>query len=117
MILGHGIARHHFWGDYKATIVVAFPPTHFTAEALTAAVKTALPSFDVDEDAATGKVVARFFGGDQALDTAIAELVKVAAEKKKILSIARSIDFGEPFVVDLIPAPTEVQQPLFEETR
>lgn len=112
MILGHGIAKHHFWGDYKATIIVAFKAQHLLSPHT---VSVALPSFDVTVDEEANSVVARFFGGDKALDAAIAELVAVGATKKKILSLARSIDWGEEFTVDVAPAPKEVQQPLFNE--
>jgi hypothetical protein len=112
MLIGQGIARHHFWGDYKATITVAFLQTHLTAPEMLEAVKTALPSFDVDEDEDTGRVIAYFIGGDKALDTAVTELVAAGAERSKILSIARSIDWGEQFTVDITPLPTEVQQHL-----
>lgn len=101
MIVGHGLARHHFWRDYYATIIVTFKPQRLlTAEVIEAV----LPSFNIATHPDQPEMLtATFFGGDAALDTAIAELVAVGAERGKILSIARSIDWGEPFTVNVTP--------------
>jgi uncharacterized protein YbbC (DUF1343 family) len=47
------------------------------------------------------ETVLHWFGSSDELDPAVEELVAHGAQKEKIASIAKSIDYGEPFEVEL----------------
>lgn len=107
-IIGQGRLKHHFWGDYSATIGLQFGTADYAARAL-----PFLPGFSVHPNVPEALV---FHGGGQALKAAEALLAHFKADMKKVGSVRYSIDYGEPFTieVDITPDPTEVQLALFE---
>ena len=108
ILIGKGQLRHHFWGDYHATIVVYF-------DTLTGAdiIAAALPGF-TRHDAPQGKegVAFRFHGTGDALKAAEQVLVNLGADRKKLTSVARSIDYGEPFTIEVGITPSDNAQQL-----
>lgn len=90
-IIAHGQLQHHFWGEYRATIVVKFA----TARLATAALGK-FPGFEIHP---TEPSALRFFGGGSALRAVEALLKGYGANAKKLTSLAKSIDFGEPFTI------------------
>lgn len=109
-IHAHGILKHHFWGTYSATIGLSFSDKASAADALRTfggrekgwIVSTVNPSMLVWDGV-----------DDGALDAVCDVLESYGAEREKIASIARSIDHGEPFEVDVPIVPAE-QMSLFE---
>ena len=108
-IIGKGQLRHHFWGDYRATIALRFGTADYAARAL-----AQLPGFTQHPEVPEALV---FFGGGRELQQAEAALVAHKADSRKIGSLRHSVDYGEPFTVevDITPAAKEVQQALFAE--
>lgn len=108
IILGHGQLKHHFWGDYAASIGVKF----HSADLAKLAQERALPQFTINEQ---HPEVLQFHGTGAALKGAEAALVAAGADRKKIGSLRFSIDYGEPFTVEVntAPAPTCTQSALF----
>jgi hypothetical protein len=105
MTIAKGQLRHHFWGDYKATIVLKFH-----SPVLASAAVAQLPGFNVHERDTSALV---FFGGGEQLKLVEALLVSLGADRKKIRSVRYSIDYGERFeiAVDLtprVPQPTQL---------
>jgi len=113
---GSGILRHHFWGDYHATIGIKLRDA---ASAEEAARVLGAPW------RASGEVVV-WFGNSEALEGAKETLAKHGLEvrcgyshcktkckREPIDSVAHSVDVGPPFEVTImIEAPRE-QLPLF----
>lgn len=90
-IHARGQLQHHFWGDYKASIGLLFHSSELASEAL-----PALEGFKVhpvDPRALT------YFGGGADLKRVEALLVSHGANRKLLTSVAKSIDYGEPFVI------------------
>ncbi len=116
-----GQARHRFWGEYSAHIILGFESRE--------AALLAQPILNKDMDfgdfltagggrAASegwrhirdgqGDVVKALFleAADPVLILVVQRLVSYGAEEKKILSMARSIDYGEVFEIEI-----EVEDP------
>lgn len=92
LIHGNGQLQHHFWGNYHATIAIGFDTTRHAAlavEVLGAGWRVGGKGGDVAYGTFTGA----------AYEAAEAKLVGFGADLKKLTSIAKSIDFGEPFKV------------------
>lgn len=106
-IIAKGQLQHHFWGDYKATIVLLFHSRELAEQAL-----AKLPGFALHH---VDKRALVFFGGGDKLKAVEQLLKEYHADLKKVTSLAKSIDYGEPFTVeiDLTPEPTEKQEALF----
>jgi len=90
-----GGLRHHFWGEYKASMVLVFD----TAIMLDAALAAGKFKDWKRSEKRPDKVI-NWFGDSDALEVAKGELVAHGADRKKIDSIAKSVDFGEPFEVE-----------------
>ena len=107
--LVHGQLRHHFWGDYSATIMLQFG----TVALASLAQQSILPDWEPHPQEPRAL---RYHGTGADLKRTEALLVRLGADGKKLRSLARSIDFGEPFTItfDTTPAPTEVQLTLLE---
>jgi hypothetical protein len=103
-IIANGRLRHHFWGEYSATIGL-----HFATADLAAAAAPKLAPFHVSETVPEALV---FHGSGDALKNAEAVLEAHGADMAKVGSLAKSIDFGEPFTVevDLTPDGPAVEQ-------
>lgn len=106
----HAIVRlqHHFWGDYKATIIAAFDTPEQAARANDS---VEFADWDVHEREPRALV---YHGGGAELKANEAMLVKFGADKKKLGSLAKSIDFGETTHIDFVPHDGTTQQTLFE---
>ncbi len=103
-IRGEGQLRHHFWGDYGATIVIVFKD-----EASARDVLPKLPGCKVSEKASHVLV---FHGGGDAFETikkAISDFRAPlnARDGEPVDSVARSIDLGPPFAVEIDVIPSE----------
>lgn len=90
-----GGLRHHFWGEYKASMVLVFDTAIMLDAALAAGKFKGWERSEKRPDTAI-----HWFGDSDALETAKDELAAHGADREKIDSIARSIDFGEPFEVE-----------------
>jgi hypothetical protein len=91
----NGQLQHHFWGEYRASMVLLFD----SAPMLDAALASGMLKAWERSEKRPGTVLHWFGSGDE-LDPAVDELVACGAERRKIASIAKSIDYGEPFEVD-----------------
>jgi hypothetical protein len=90
MIIGRGQLQHHFWGSYAATIGIAFDSDADATDA-----QKLLPDFKQ-----RGKALV-WHGNGPDVDRIEALLVSFGADPDKIGSIAKSIDYGEPFTVTM----------------
>ena len=88
---GKGLLHHHFWGEYRATIVLQFGSTRERNAAL-----DAFPMFT-----AVRTITMNFHGGGKALKAAEQALKAAGANMKKVTSMRTSIDHGEPFTVSV----------------
>jgi hypothetical protein len=103
-IIAKGQLKHHFWGDYRATIVLQFATPALAREAL-----TQFPDWDIHSEAHP-EVISYHGGGDE-LKAQENLLVSLGANRKKLGSLAKSIDFGEPFTVTVKLGPDPGPQP------
>lgn len=88
-----GQLKHHFWGEYKATMVLVFDNEQMLAAALNT------NNFPTWKKSNTNSTAIIWFGSSDELDVEIEKLVSYGAKREKIASIAKSIDFGEPFKI------------------
>lgn len=108
LITAEGRLKHHFWGEYRATIALKFA----TPELATAA----LPQFPDWKQSDKVPSALTFFGDRDAVTKQEDLLERLGADRRKISSLAKSIDWGEPFTVavDLTPVgPACTQWELF----
>jgi len=104
VIIGRGQLQHHFWGTYHASLGIMFHDAAIAADAQ----RRAFPKWDISERQPKALI---FHGHGDALEAELVNLEAHGADRSKVESVARSIDYGEPFEVevDLTPAPTETQ--------
>lgn len=99
---GQGILKHHFWGEYCATVGLMFETEEIAAQVMPKfQVKGAEP---VHLGESNKKIVVCFVNSAQL--TELEDILeKMGANRKKIASCAKSIDSGEPFSfeVDIDP--------------
>ena len=100
-----GILAHHFWGDYYATIALEFESNAHAKDALRVLGDAWRFHEKVDN-------VLIFHGQKDALTEVEKTLVKYGADSEKMTSLAKSVDYGEPFTVE-IPIVPEEQCELF----
>jgi len=86
-----GQLQHHFWGTYVATIGLLFGSIDDASHA----------HETVFRDWRQYDLVLRWHGGDPELERQIKLLVAHGAERRKIVSVATSIDYGEPFSITI----------------
>ena len=91
----HGQLKHHFWGSYFATIVLTLDNPFNDL----AAVQEVLGPRWVMETHKTGGYYLIWHGAD--VDAQVAMLAKYGADPKKITSLAKSVDYGEPFTATI----------------
>lgn len=90
-----GRLQHHFWGEYRASMVLLFD------NALMLDATEASDKFkNWERSKKRPDTVLHWFGSSDELEIAMDELAANGAERKKIDSIAKSIDYGEPFEVE-----------------
>lgn len=104
-IIAHGRLRHHFWGDYHATIIVKFANADLAARALE------LPQFIGWKVHQTEPAALVFHGTGKVLKHVQNVLVSLGASRAKMDSVRYSIDFGEPFTIAVSLTP-EGPQPV-----
>lgn len=102
-ITAEGQLRHHFWGDYHASIYLHFASDIDAAVALA----HALPEWKANPKAPS---VIGFHGKGAALESQLAALEALGADMAKVNSVAKSIDVGEPFTITI----TGCSRALFE---
>lgn len=94
----NGLLRHCFFGTYIAIIALGFETEH---EA-----KSALPKLGAGWKIGEANAKAlRWEGGTDALEEVKEVLGKFGADKRKIDSCAKSIDYGEAFSVEIEVVP------------
>ncbi len=105
-----GQLRHRFWGKYSAAMVLVFDAPEMLDAALAAGKFAGWRRGEKRPD-----ICLVWDGDSDALEPAKDELAAHGADRSKIDSIAKSIDYGEPFAVEF-----EVEDPnqmgLFEVT-
>jgi len=102
-VKANGLLRHHFWGEYCATIVLEFDNFLHAKDALR--VLGGEWSFHDKVDN-----VLIFHGKKKELTKVEKTLVKYRADPKKMTSLAKSVDFGEPFTVEIPIVPEEQKE-------
>lgn len=101
-----GQAHHRFWGEYSAVIGLTFKDDKQAQAAL-----YSLPGWRVAKSVPNGVVCVvadKPYEGVLNLNEEIDRLVSFGAKREKILSFKYSVDYGEPFTVD-IPHPDELK--------
>lgn len=88
----NGQLKHHFWGEYAATIVLVFD----SIDSANLAKTGAFSNWDLIE-----KDVLKFHGSGDALSIEEEKLITHGADPQKLRSLAKSIDYGEPFTITL----------------
>lgn len=101
----NGLLAHHFWGTYCATIALEFDTSEYAQDAL----RVLEDVWTVHEKMNNVLV---FHGQKELLSEVEKTLVKYGADSKKMTSLAKSVDYGEPFTVE-IPIVPEEQGELF----
>lgn len=104
-VQGKGQLHHRFWGEYSAVIVLSFKDTCSSRDAL----KVLGEPWKIHDK--NSRALFCICTNDQ-LGQVTAQLVSFGAEEKKIASLAKSIDFGEPFEIEVPIIPKE-QESLF----
>ena len=97
--VGSGLAAHHFHGNYWASFALAFD----TEEEAAAACRVLGAPWEVRprrDGRATG-VRCQASDLDGGVERIVAQLVSFGAERGAILSLAKSVDYGEPFTVTI----------------
>jgi hypothetical protein len=117
-----GYVRHRFWGEYSAALVLLFESKELALLAQPV-LNTWVEDYGVFYNAGGGYSNSggwRYVEGakgnaeralfcdcaDPALKQLVNRFVKLGADRKKILSLAKSIDFGEEFSFEM-----EVEDP------
>ncbi len=100
-----GQLRHHFWLDYRATIVLDFGTPQLASLAA-----PLFPAWHVHETHPEALV---YFGGDPELQHELNHLYRLGADRRKVTSVAHSIDFGDPFTITVNP-PADATQTALE---
>lgn len=90
-----GRLQHHFWGEYRASMALLFDSAPMLDAILAAGKFKGWERSEKKPD-----TVLHWFGDRDALEVAMDELAAHGADRNKIDSIARSIDYGEPFEVE-----------------
>ena len=100
MISAKGILRHRFHGSYSAVIGLMFDSAENAKMAL-----SHLSGWEIGKD----NRALIWIGDSEALEECKKVLASFGADAKKIDSIAKSIDFGEPFTCEF-PYPANIDQ-------
>lgn len=102
-----GQLKHHFWGDYYASIALCF-----TSDDNASAAQPLLG--DKWKKAEKVKSVLLWHGNSEELDICKQTLVKYGADGSKIDSVAKSVDYGEPFTIEMKDIVPPEQEKLFK---
>jgi len=104
-IKGEGLLRHHFWGEYFATVGIVFA----SAEDAAAARRTLGVPWNIGEKNAR---VLYTHVASEGLELLKEQLASFGADPRKIDSCAKSIDIGEPWTI-VVPVVAPEQGALF----
>jgi hypothetical protein len=107
MLKGKGRLRHHFWGDYCATIAIEFSDEASAKDALSVLSTESLEGSKGWKAAENHTNCLIWFGKAPAFNQVKAKLVSLGADADKIDSCATSIDYGEPFEIAVSVTPAE----------
>lgn len=94
MIKGKGQLAHHFWGTYYATIGIWFDSEEDAKHSL----NVLGPLWKVSPRVSSAII---FHGKDPELNQVLETLEKFGANKRVVTSCTKSIDYGEPFEIEL----------------
>jgi hypothetical protein len=95
-----GRLRHCFFGTYSAVIALGFADEYQAAQALPKLGK----GWKLGEKSKKALI---WQGSSEELDECTKVLVSFGAEEKAIASIAHSIDYGDPFSIEVEITPQE----------
>jgi hypothetical protein len=98
-----GQLKHRFHGEYSAVIALAFDSPEHALDALSV-LSIKVKGWSVGEKNKNALV---WVGNSEQLEACTSVLVSFGAEEKKIASLAKSIDYGEPFEVSIPIVPQE----------
>ena len=102
-----GRLRHHFWGDYRATVVLVWRDALEAAAVLAAGVLG--PGWTQSKKNPAAVV---WFGSSAELTLVMNVLEAMGADRSAIDSIAHSIDVGDEFTVAVdVPNPQQCGLP------
>lgn len=104
-MIAQGRLRHCWFGEYSARIALKFA----SPEAALEAQAVELTDWRIAEETPQILVTSAAKGELKAI---IAHLVRLGADPKKIDSIAHSIDYGDPFQIEVLPRADAAQVPL-----
>jgi len=96
-----GQAKHHFWGEYCQTIALRFASPETASKArdvLNAAIPQAKARWNIPEKVPFCLSV---FASGADLDAITETLVSFGADPGKLNSLRFSIDYGEPFAIEI----------------
>lgn len=91
---GNGRLRHRFWGTYSAAMAIQFASTS-DAQAALAHLGCGWRTSPMTTRALIWQ------GEQQALDACVEVLASFGADRKAIASLAHSVDYGDPFTVQI----------------
>jgi hypothetical protein len=106
-VRAEGWLKHHFCGDYCATIVLAFPDAASAKDAL-----PKLPGFKPGEKSPNALVACLSGDAFESAKTAIEALRVDSDRREPIDSCSQSIDYGPRFTIEVPVTPAE-QRSLF----
>jgi len=95
-----GLLRHHFWGQYCATIALEFATQAHASDALRV-LGDAWSQHNISDN------VLMFHGAKDALSEVEKVLIRYGADSRKLTSLAKSVDYGEIFQVEIPIVPKE----------
>lgn len=91
-MVGDGQLQHHAWGKYHATIVLVFISPEVAAKAM----EKLSPGWKVHPK---NSRAITWHGDEDKLKPIQEELIGYGADKQKMNSMAKSIDYGERFII------------------
>ena len=101
-MIATGQLRHRWWGEYSAVLVLNFGDVG--AARLEKLIAEEFPGWRVLARGIIGRTVS-----SSELKAEKAHLARLGADAKKIDSVKFSIDYGEPFSIDVLPPANAVQ--------
>lgn len=102
-LIAHGRLNHHFWGEYSAGLALVFDTPEDVLMALPKLSPHGLPAWRQGEKSPH---LAHICVNSAQLTQLKTHLGKLGADEDKIDSCAHSIDYGDPFTIEV-----EVEDP------
>lgn len=111
-IKAKGQLQHHFWGTYSATLILKFQSEKDREKAIPFLTVEKLGAYRNANGATVQETgwqthpadatATLIHAGKETLEAITEKLVAFGADKKKINSMAKSIDFGERFEIEMV---------------